>query len=637
MCGIAGVLGLHREIAEPALRSMLTALRHRGPDGQQMTFFSAPGAETPIGLAHARLAIIDPSPAGRQPMVDDETGNVIVTNSEIYNYRELARQLAAAGYPCKSKTDTEVILRSYAARGIDSVTSMRGMFAWCLIDPSKRLAWLCRDRLGVKPLYVARPKGGGLLFASEVRALLAAGEHLIERRVSPAAVESFLAQGMVCGLDALVEGIELVAPGESLVVDWQGRPKHRAAYWRFPFEEASDCTRNEAVSDLSESLREAVDFHMVSDVPLGVFLSSGVDSNAVVTVASSVRRDPVQTITIGFDEERFDETADAEESARFLGTEHTTRSLQISEMIADIDQVFAAMDQPTIDGFNTYFASRAARSTGLKVALSGVGGDELFGGYATFRDVPRAQMLRRAADRPWDVSSIMLAGRAAGSRRSGVKLEELSSRPADLLALYMLRREQFLPAERRTLLPRPNTSDPASGLGESVLAALRRGMPEGDATNAIASFELRSYMRDMLLRDADVFSMAVGLELRVPLLDHRLVEVACSLPGKWKRPDPRPKPLLIDAVGPRLPKRVAGRKKRGFTFPWDVWIRGALREKASCAIHTREVWTRLGMDPDAVERLWARFEARDPRCGAVQMLALWVLSDFSARHRLHAA
>jgi len=640
MCGIAGILGVRREIAEPALAAMLAAIPHRGPDGHAMAFFSpaangtSSSGATPIGLAHARLAIIEPTPSGLQPMVD-ESGAIITFNGEIYNYRQLQRELEAAGRPCKTKTDTEVILKGYATKGIESAHGLRGMFAFALLDPKKRLAWLCRDRLGIKPLYVYYPKGGGLLFASEIRQLLAAGEELVPRRVSPAAIESFLAQGMVCGFDALIDGVTMLGPGESLVVDWEGRPQKQVKYWQLAFAEESSCTRERAVADLTTTLREAVDCHMIADVPLGVFLSSGVDSNAVAAVASGVSRDPVHTIAIGFDQRRFDESAEAEESAHVLGTMHTTQSLHVGEMLGDIDRVFAAMDQPTVDGFNTYFVSRAARNAGLTVALSGVGGDELFGGYASFRDVPRARLLRKVTDRLRMNRALALAGRVASSRRGGVKLEELAHRPADLLALYMLRRELVLPAERRALMDLPHEADPSSGLEQSILRALRDGMPS-DPRNAISSFELRSYMRDMLLRDADVFSMANSLELRVPLLDHRLVEIACSLPGRWKRPDPRPKPLLIDAVGSRLPARVPHRKKRGFTFPWEAWIRGALKEKARASIHAEDVWKRLGVNPGAASKLWDRFGAQDPRCGAPQMLALWVMSDFAARHRLYA-
>jgi asparagine synthase (glutamine-hydrolysing) len=641
MCGVAGVLGIGRDVAEPALNRMLGALRHRGPDGQATEFFSTRSGTHAAGLAHARLAIIDTSAAGRQPMTD-AVGNAIVTNGEIYNYRALQAELAAAGQPCRTQTDTEVILGAYRVWGIDAVERMRGMFAWCLLDSERGTAWFCRDRLGIKPLYFVRPAQGGLLFASEVRALLAAGPELVPPEISPSALESFLAQGMVTGQDAIIKGVRMLAPGESLVTDWDGNEQRRQKYWQLPFErgteQASDRpARAGAVGELSAVLREAVDLHLIADVPLGLFLSSGVDSSALTAIATEVSSARIHTVSVGFDDPKFDESAGAAEIAIALGTEHQTVRVMGGEMVSDISEVFAAMDQPTVDGFNSYFVSRAARRAGLTVALSGVGGDELFGGYASFRDVPRGLKLARFARRiPGGGGRFAKAMRLFG-RRSGVKLEELFRRSPEALGIYLLRRELFLPAERRALHRLPVASDPESGLPLAHLRELRAQLTGLDPENTISACEVTSYMRDMLLRDGDVFSMAVGLELRVPLIDHRFVEVASRLPGKWKRRDPRPKPLLIDAVGPRLPASTYRNRKRGFTFPWDGWLRGPLKEAAARALGNGDAWTALGMDPDEPSSMWRRFQERDPRVGALQIVAMWVLVEFVTRHGLRVA
>jgi asparagine synthase (glutamine-hydrolysing) len=644
MCGIAGILGLPRERAEPAARRMLAALAHRGPDDSGLAVVPPPypGAE-PAVLAHARLAILDLTPAGHQPMADRppdpaRPANWIVFNGEVFNYLELQPSLAAAGWPCRTRCDTEAILHAYRAWGEGCVERFRGMFAWCLLDASRGEAWLCRDRLGVKPLYLARPESGGLLFASEVRALLAAGPALVPPQLNEAALESFLAQGAVFGPDAIVRGVELLGPGESLWVDWSGRPVRRRRYWQLPFEPPNGHAAGPGeAARVGEALREAVRLRLLSDVPLGIFLSGGIDSSALAAVATEAAGADVQTISIGFDRPRFDETAEAAEVARLLGTAHRTLRLSGADVLADLPDVLAAVDQPTVDGFNTYFVARAARRAGLTVALSGVGGDELFGGYASFRDVPRARRwaTRLRPARRAGALAARVAGRLAG--RGGAKALEALARGGDAVRLYLLRRELFLPDDRRRLLPLPAESDAPCGVPRAVLDELRDRSRGLDPFNQVSLFELSAYLRHMLLRDADVFSMAHGLEVRVPLLDHRLVELVARMPGPQKQPDGRPKPLLLDAVGPRLPAAVGTRRKRGFTFPWDDWLRGPLRGRATRAMREGDVWQSLGIDPRGPSELWGRFEGGDRRVAALQVLALLVLADYAARHGLRVA
>jgi asparagine synthase (glutamine-hydrolysing) len=645
---------VRRELAEPALARMRLAINHRGPDDRDTVFIErsrgggggngggSGNGDHPVGFAHTRLAIIDTSAAGRQPM-RDESGSWITFNGEIYNFAAVGRALQAAGRPCHGRTDTEVILRAYAAWGPDSVNRLRGMFAWALADPAEGTVWLCRDRLGIKPLYIARPPGGGLLFASEVRALLAAGPELVPPRVSATAVESFLAQGMVCGHESVIEGVRAIPQGTSLLLDWDGRERVTRQYWHVPFEQGPTVwvRRSEAIAKLGQTLREAVDCHLISDVPLGLFLSGGVDSSAVATIATEVRnRNAVRTLAMGLDERSFDESADAAKVASELGTEHRNVMLTGNEMLRDISEVFDAMDQPTVDGFNTYFVSRAARRAGLTVALSGIGGDELFGGYGTFRDVPRAIALARWAQQ-------LMGGRAAESGRlsptairppiggrGALKLSEMLTRTPSLLSMYLLRRELFLSAERRALHARPRGCNEESGMPEPELGDLGLLETSDDVGNTISAFELSHYLRYMLLRDADVFSMAVGLEVRVPFLDHLFVETAAPLPGRWKRNDGRAKPLLLDAVGPRLPGWIATQRKRGFAFPWRAWLVGPLRARAHAALSNRDVWRTVGLAEEKPEEMWFRFLRDDARVGASQIIALWVLAEYAQAHTL---
>jgi asparagine synthase (glutamine-hydrolysing) len=636
MCGIAGIVGVRTEAAGPAADRMLTALRHRGPDAEGVGSVADPaGSAPPVVLAHSRLAVIDLSPAGAQPMADRRPGGPaahIVFNGEIYNYRELAADLARIGLVPRGGSDTEVLLLAYRAWSEQAVTRLRGMFAFAIADPVRRTVWFARDRLGIKPLYFYYPAGGGLLFASEVRALLAAGPGLVPPRICPRAIESFLAQGAVYGLGAHVAGVQSLGPGETLTVDWGGRPIGSRRYWALPFEPAGNPVPNraEVVATLSGIARTAIRQHLVADVPIGVFLSGGIDSASVTTLATEAAASPVRTVSVGFDRPEFDETEVAAAFARELGTDHHTVRVSAETILADLDRGLASADQPTVDGFNTFVVSRAARQAGLTVALSGLGGDELFGGYASFRDVPRGPRVSRRLPRA-SAPALRWASRRIGSRGL-LKLAEVARRPPALVHLYLLRRELFLPAERRELLPLPDESDPLTGLPPGTLDSPTDLDPE----NTVSALELTGYMRNMLLRDSDVFSMAHGLELRVPLLDHEFVEAAARAPGAWKRPGGVPKALLVDAVGPRLPRRAAALPKRGFTFPWADWFRRGLATAAGERLTDHGAWKRLGFDPRAPARLWDRFRRGDPAVGGLHILGLMVLADVASRQKLAA-
>ena len=590
-----------------------------------------------VALAHTRLSIIDTSPAGHQPMgtFEGPEARAIVFNGEIFNFAALKQDLTAQGSTFRGGSDTEVLLEAVRVWGEDrALEQMRGMFAWALADLAKGTVWLCRDRLGVKPLYWTRPTGGGLLFASELRALLAAGRDLVPRTLSSAALESFLAQGMVCGDDTLVEGIHLLAPGTSLTLDWSGREKAHRRYWQIRFaERPTPLSRDAAVSQLAETLREAVRLQLVSDVPLGLFLSGGVDSSALAALATEVNPN-VRTVSVGFDEEGADETAEAEKVARHFRTDHQTVRVTGLELLNDVDEVFRIMDQPTVDGFNTFVVSRAARRSGLTVALSGVGGDELFGGYASFRDVPSSvrwgQRLRWANGLLNPASHLL----GAWNSRKFAKMAEAIRRPSSVVDMYFLRRELFLTAERRGLLERPAAAHPLSGVPAEYQRELEAKTLGLDGENAVSCLELNSYMQHMLLRDADVFSMANGLEVRVPLIDHRVVDFVTALPGAWKCPEGQPKALLVDAVGPRLPPAVWQRSKQGFTFPWAAWLRGPMRSKAHRTLRDVDVWRGIGLDPRAPMKLWERFLRGDGRVSALQLLALWGLGTYVQRHEL---
>jgi asparagine synthase (glutamine-hydrolysing) len=632
MCGIGGLIGLHDE-GGVVSRRMLLALRHRGPDDEG---FEQPSAT--VSLVHTRLAIFDLTSAGHQPMRDYPAGAKdrlwTVFNGEIYNFHELQRELGARGHAFRSRCDTEVILASYREWGEDAVRRWRGMFALCVIDTARGVAWLYRDRLGIKPLYLFRPAEGGLMFASEMRALLATG--LVPREIDRAALESFLAQGAVHGFESIVRGITMVRPGETIGIDLaSGRELRRSSYWEFPRQHASPAPRAQVIDELREVADESIRLHLASDAPLGLFLSGGIDSTALLAMASKRAEGRLKAVTIGFDTPEFDESAAAIETASSHSIEHMTAHLTGEEVLADLDAALAAIDQPTVDGFNTFFVSRAARALGLTVAVSGLGGDELFGGYATFTDVPRALALR---ENPFAHAAVRLGAPFVRSR-AALKMIEACRRPGDALAMYLLRRELFLPAERRALMPLPAECDPVTGIRSDLLDGTRRSSRELDRASRISLFEMNFYMRHMLLRDADAFSMAAPLEYRVPMLDHRLVEAVLPLRADWKQPDPRPKPLLLDLADGAVPPSVWRRAKRGFTFPWAEWMKPGrpLHAPARDAANDREAWNALGLAPNAVNDTWERFDRGDRRVSALQILSFIVVRDFRARHGLSAA
>ena len=633
MCGIGGFFGVAGDQREMGSR-LLSALRHRGPDDEGLS------QPHPAGmLVHTRLSIVELSADGHQPMLDRPNRgceqNSLVFNGEIYNYRELQPELSAAGWPCRTRSDTEVILNAFRAWGPDCVERFRGMFAFCLVDRERGVAHLYRDRLGIKPLYLYRPALGGLVFASEVKALLALGSDVVRPNVNSAALESYFAQGAVQGYDALVDGVTMLEPGSYLSVELAtGREIRRRTYWELPTNPTAPVSRADAVEALRHEAREAVRLRLISDVPTGIFLSGGIDSAAVLALATQLGSGSLRTLSIGFDVEGFDESGPAAATAAAFGAQHQTMRVSGRDILTALPAALAVMDQPTVDGANTYVVSKAARDAGLTVALSGLGGDELFGGYASFTDVPRAVKWKRRLPFSTGASLVQRIKRD----RAGAKMAEALRRPADPLAMYLLRRELFFPAERRSLHALPAASDGITGINRALAESLRSRSAGLDGANQISFFEIELYMRHMLLRDADAFSMAAPIEYRVPLLDHQLVETAFRAPGVWKKPDPRPKPLLLDLVGPGLPAAVWQSPKRGFTFPWGAWLGpgGALAEMAIEAANDAATWLSLGLEASGAARVWARFSSGDRRVSPLQVLALLALHSYATRHRLQA-
>ncbi|TFG96090.1 MAG: asparagine synthase (glutamine-hydrolyzing), partial [Myxococcales bacterium] len=395
MCGIAGAVGFVDHEVREAVRRATRRQAHRGPDGEGY-YASSEAAGPGVAFGHRRLAVIDLSADGAQPMLDPESGAVIVYNGEVFNFEALRHELVAEGRAFRSGTDTEVVLQAYAHWGLDFVSRLRGMFALAIWDPRHRRLVLARDPLGVKPLYLARiGRPGGrdvLVFSSELRALLATG--LVERRLDPAGLQGFLWHGFAVGPGTLVSGVRRLEPGVRLSVDLDdGLAERQERFWSLP--PATPGTHS--VEDLRVELEAAVRMQLVADVPLGVFLSGGVDSSVVMAIAARANGSVLRTFNVGFDEPGFDESQHARAMAQRFGTEHSEVRLSERAFQERLDDALGSVDQPTFDALNTYFVSRAAREAGLTVALAGTGGDELFGGYASFHDLPLLARVSRVA------------------------------------------------------------------------------------------------------------------------------------------------------------------------------------------------------------------------------------------------
>jgi asparagine synthase (glutamine-hydrolysing) len=563
MCGICGYFSFDGSIGPDraeAVRRVASRLAHRGPD--DAGFFS----DANVILGHRRLAILDLSPDGHQPMANEDGTVWVAFNGEIYNFRELRETLTAAGHRFRSRSDTEALLHGYEEWGIEKLLEkLRGMFAFALYDAAKPQLILARDRFGIKPLYyIHGPADRWIAFASETKALVEGG--LASSEIDRRALAGFLLFGSIPAPLTIRRRILCLPAGHYLVLSHGGDLTPRP-YWNFA--QAVARARFAPTESVAETLQEAISCHLISDAPLGVFLSGGMDSAAIAAVASRASAGPLRTVTITFGEGAFNEAADARAASQAFGTRHYESQVTSADFLSEMPAFLAAMDQPTNDGVNTYFVSRAARRLGLKVVLSGLGGDEVFWGYRHYSwlegRVPWLKMLLALPDslRQTVLAASSMYGRATGQEKWR-RTDHLGAKPT-AGGLYFMTRGFFPAAQVARLLgmsPRELWR-----LVEEVLASDARA--DGSGFNQL---EMKRYLHDQLLRDADVFSMAHSIETRIPFLDHELVCRAAALPAAAKRANGVNKPALLAALPHPIVSAAAHRKKMGFTFPIGEWL-----------------------------------------------------------------
>lgn len=646
MCGLAGIVGRVGEANRLALQRMTDAMAHRGPDGDGIWMGPADARGWGVMLGHRRLSILDLTSAASQPMTDPERGDVTVLNGEIYNYIDIRRALGTQGQTLWSSGDTAAMLRLISMHGFDAVQELRGMFALAVWDPRRSELLLARDALGIKPLYFMRnPDASGdwtFAFASEVRALLRSGL-LRKPRLRRSAVASMVWNGFTVAPETIVDGIESLWPGEMRVYAQDGRELRRKRYWT----QAALPRHGESTDqDVAMALEDSVRRHLASDVPLGVFLSGGVDSSAIANVAKRVSRDPVHSFTLAFSEQERNEGGIARAVSKAIGTQHHEIVLRQEGFVDRLDEAMGSLDQPSFDGLNSFFMSQAVAQAGFKVALVGSGGDELFGGYTSFRDLPAmAAWSRRLGFVP---DGLRNAGARAFARWKApddgafrpqtrwAKLPTMVEAGDDLLALYQCAYALFLPDTHRSLLGTAGQGLEAGywGLPSEVVAALRAEVAGRSDLSSIAMLEQRLFLGERLLRDADSTSMAASIETRLPLVDQQLLEAVASLPDDIRFHPVRSKSMLRSAGLQGLDPALFDRPKSGFELPYDHWLLGTLGSEVGAVLTDRDLMASVGLAPTVVADLWRAYQAGAPGLYWTRIWCLYALASWARRHGL---
>jgi asparagine synthase (glutamine-hydrolysing) len=576
MCGIAGFFDSREgaPVDGALLRCMTDSLLHRGPDASG--FFEAPG----VGLGHRRLSIIDLS-GGQQPLFNEDGSVVVVYNGEIYNFQALTRELEALGHRFSTRSDTEVIVHGWEEWGPAVVERFRGMFAFALWDQNQETLFLARDRLGIKPLYYSLLADGTLLFGSELKALL---QHpALPRRLDPQAVEDYFAFGYIPDPKTIYRDVRKLAPGHVLTLR-RGEERLRVRqYWDLAFEPDHSIGEAEAMAELEERLREAVEIRMIAEVPLGAFLSGGVDSSSVVAFMAAKSAKPVNTCSIGFGVASFDESRFAEEVARHCATRHHSRQVE-PDSFDLLNQLAGFYDEPFADSsaMPTYQVCRLARER-VTVALSGDGGDEVFAGYRRYRWHAYEERVRQMLPQGLRAPLFGLAGQvypkmdwAPKSLRAKSTFQALARSSA---SAYFHSVSTLSDGLRRQLYSDRLRRDLQDYEARLLLEAIMQGAPAEEPLDKAIYADFKTYLPGDILTKVDRTSMATSLEVRVPILDHHLVEWVARLPLSLRLAGREGKYILKRTMEKALPREVLYREKMGFAVPLAKWFRGPLKER----------------------------------------------------------
>ncbi len=628
MCGIAGftiATGDNKNYSS-VISAMVESLKHRGPNAQ-----SSWNNET-IYLGHARLSIIDLTESANQPMHSGDGRYVIIYNGELYNYKDLKLELQrmAQGntnlpYNFKTNSDTEVILAAYQRWGTDCLSKFNGMFAFALYDTIDKTLFIARDRVGIKPLYYAYVNDQ-LVFASEVRSILSSG--LVERKLNRNAINEYFLYQTVHAPNTIIENVKMLMPGHYMFMkDGDVTIKK---YWDLNnfTSGLNNLDYKQTCAKTKELLFQSVERRLVADVPFGAFLSGGIDSSAVVGIMSKMSSKKVETFNISFDESEFSEAKYAKKIAEQFGTDHHEIKLSPEDFLKQLPESLNALDHPSGDGPNTYVVSKATKQAGITMALSGLGGDEVFAGYDVFKrmaEINRKNYLNMFP--AWMRKMPASVLKAKNKSVAGDKIYEvLSQEKVNVVSAYPISRKVFSEDQMSDLL---------NGNLKNNLVSLVEGVKKTDKEHLlsyVSSLEINTYMQNILLRDTDQMSMAVALEVRVPFLDHKLLEFVLGVNDEFKYPS-TPKKLLTDSLEGLLPIEIINRPKMGFTLPWKDWMKNELR--AFCERNINSLAKRDFVNDEAVLNLWQQFLKDDARVSWSRVWHLIVLENWLTKNNIN--
>ncbi len=624
MCGINGIYNI-RKLEDPTslISNMNLASKHRGPD------YTGVFKDDNVILGHNRLSIIDLQESSNQPFISNDGNLIMVFNGEIYNYQEIKNILK--DYPYKTNSDTEVVLAAYQKWGKACVNHFNGMFAFAIWDKTDSSLFIARDRLGIKPLYYY-DNFEQFAFSSAVRSLLTLP--FIEKKINEDALVDYLRYATVHAPRTIINGIQCLMPGHYLVLNEDGISTHQ--YWNVNLHYSSESynqTYDQVKTRTKDLFFKAVERRLVADVPFGAFLSGGIDSSAVVAAMSEVSAKKVKTFAITFDEAEFSEAKFAQKIADKYQTEHHEIRLKPEDFLKDLPNAVSSIDHPSMDGPNSYVVSKATKDAGVTMALSGLGGDELFGGYDIFK---RAHSL---LDKKWMMSFPLLVRKSLGGAmkiaKPGISSDKIAktitSKYLELPYYYPINREVMDDAGIHKMLTFHDYPE------NTVHEILQHGIGVGTSgaqvpfLSRVSYAEINTYMQNVLLRDTDQMSMAHALEVRVPFLDHQLVEYIYGVRDDFKFPT-TPKKLLVESLGELLPSEIVNRPKMGFTFPWEQWMKNEL--KAYCREGLDHLKKLKTFDSKALDDIWVEFIKGSKKITWSRVWHLVVLGHWLAENKI---
>ena len=620
MCGINGVYN-HQSLTgvENKVKQMNSLTKQRGPD------FTDTYLDSTVCLGHNRLAIIDLDSKSNQPFISNDDNIVVVYNGEIYNFPELKKQLSKS-YKFKTESDTEIIIAAYYTWGINMVAKFNGMFSFALWDKKNEQFFLCRDRLGIKPLYYSEYQES-IIFSSSIKAINQ--YYLNKTTINKDDFVDFLRFGTVHSPNTFLNEIKSLERASYLIAS--SEETKIVEYWNF-FNNSSLINKEEPQKKIKKLLLDSVDKRMMSHVPFGVFLSGGIDSSILVAAASKVSTKNINTFSIVFKEKSFDERKYSRMMASKYKTNHFELELNPEDILHQIEEPFKFMDHPSVDGINTYFISKQVHEKGYKMAISGAGADELFSGYPVFKNSIELN------NKKWLFSFPPQIRKLASKLLYLYKPNLQSEKMGEILNLKLLELSNFYPIFRKIFSDSSimnlsnqsfNLKSPYSFLwAENEFSFNQRGY-KTSFLNKVSSLEIETYLQNVLLRDADQMGMANSLEIRVPFLDHSLVEYVLSLSDKLKYPE-YPKKLLVDSTKGWIPDEIINRKKMGFVFPWEKWMRNELKTFCEQSINSLEHIPFFDMN--YVNILWVNFLKNKSQVHWLQIWSLVVLGKWTTNN-----